>query len=80
MSITTSVLGRPRPESVRRNVLLPRRQDYFPSPADWRDEVLYFLLVDRFADGGEDGRPMLDPSRVEEARTRPGGAPWRWDH
>ena len=23
---------------------------YHPSPADWRDEVLYFLLPDRFSD------------------------------
>ena len=24
---------------------------YFPSPADWRDEIIYFLLPDRFSDG-----------------------------
>jgi hypothetical protein len=27
--------------------------EYFPSPIDWRDEVLYFLLPDRFSDGNE---------------------------
>jgi glycosidase len=26
---------------------------YFPSPADWEDEVLYFLLADRFSDKRE---------------------------
>ena len=26
-----------------------------PSPSAWEDEVLYFLLVDRFSDGQEDG-------------------------
>ena len=26
---------------------------YFPSPAAWEDEVLYFLFVDRFSDGRE---------------------------
>lgn len=26
-----------------------------PSPEDWRDQFLYFLLVDRF-DSGTDGR------------------------
>ena len=26
-----------------------------PSPSAWEDEVLYFLLVDRFSDGREDG-------------------------
>jgi len=28
---------------------------YYPSPAAWEDEVLYFLLVDRFSDGNEFG-------------------------
>ena len=26
-----------------------------PSPAAWEDQVLYFLLVDRFSDGNERG-------------------------
>jgi len=30
-----------------------------PSPSAWEDEVLYFLLVDRFSDGREDGVPDL---------------------
>ena len=28
---------------------------YHPSPAAWEDELLYFLFVDRFSDGGEFG-------------------------
>jgi glycosidase len=28
---------------------------YTPSPAAWEDQVLYFLLVDRFSDGNEQG-------------------------
>ncbi len=28
---------------------------YFPSPANWEDEVLYFLMVDRFSNGREYG-------------------------
>jgi glycosidase len=28
-------------------------RSYYPSPAAWEDEVLYFLLVDRFSDGKE---------------------------
>ena len=32
-----------------------RGRTYHPSPAAWEDEVLYFLLVDRFSDGAEDG-------------------------
>jgi len=30
-------------------------QTFFPSPAAWEDQVLYFLLLDRFSDGNEDG-------------------------
>ncbi len=28
---------------------------FFPSPAAWEDEVLYFLMLDRFSDGRETG-------------------------
>ena len=28
---------------------------FFPSPAAWEDEVLYFLMLDRFSDGREQG-------------------------
>ena len=31
------------------------RRKYMPSPAAWEDQVLYFLLVDRFSDGNEHG-------------------------
>lgn len=31
-----------------------------PSPQDWRDQLLYFLLPDRFSDGGEAQRPPFD--------------------
>lgn len=30
-------------------------RNYYPSPAAWEDEVLYFLFVDRFSDGKEYG-------------------------
>jgi hypothetical protein len=29
------------------------KRRFFPSPAAWEDEVLYFLLLDRFSDGRE---------------------------
>ena len=32
---------------------LTRNRKYYPSPAAWEDQVLYFLLVDRFSDGKE---------------------------
>jgi len=41
-----------------------RGREFFPSPEAWEDEVLYFLMLDRFSDGREigyrdnDGRPV----------------------
>lgn len=66
-------LPNPRPDALS-GVSLPRRQRYFPSPSDWRDEVLYFLLPDRFSDDRTD-RPMLD--RANLAAARPAG--WQWN-
>jgi glycosidase len=64
-----------------RNVALPRRERYFPSPADWQDEVLYFLLVDRFSDGQEGTRPLVNRASLASARPAlPDGTPWRWDN
>ena len=40
------------------------RRRYTPSPAAWEDQVFYFLMLDRFSDGreqgfiGNDGRPV----------------------
>ncbi|HEX3315102.1 MAG TPA: alpha-amylase family glycosyl hydrolase [Gemmataceae bacterium] len=68
MSFRDTILAQPRPVSVR-GVVLPRRDQFFPSPADWRDEVLYFLLPDRFSDAQEAGRPLLDRANL------PGGRP-----
>jgi glycosidase len=78
MRFADVALPRERPERIREDVSLPRRRQYHPSPADWRDEVLYFLLVDRFSDGGEDARPMLDRNDLAAARA-PAGPAWRWD-
>ena len=36
------------------------RGNVFPSPADWRDQFLYFLLPDRFSDGNENTRQAFD--------------------
>lgn len=35
-----------------------------PSPSAWEDEVFYFLLVDRFSDGNEDGYRDLEGNPV----------------
>ena len=67
MPFTNTQLSQNRPASVR-NINLPRRERYHPSPADWRDETLYFLLPDRFSDGQEQTRPFLDRGDLTAAR------------
>jgi glycosidase len=80
MAFAENVLTHKRPEGIRRGVALPRRQTYHPSPVDWRDEALYFLLVDRFSDGQEAMRPLLNRQELAAARPKhPSGASWRWD-
>ncbi|HET7233561.1 MAG TPA: alpha-amylase family glycosyl hydrolase [Longimicrobium sp.] len=83
MPAPADLLGTHRPESLDavRALLNQARRDaieYFPSPLDWRDEVLYFLLPDRFSDGGEGGRPLLTRAEIvalRQAADRPG---WSW--
>jgi glycosidase len=38
-----------------KQIITGRGAPYFPSPPHWEDEVLYFMLVDRFSDGKEKG-------------------------
>lgn len=39
----------------------------FPSPSDWRDQFIYFLLVDRF-NNGEKNMPAYAPGETPEGR------------
>ncbi|HFQ91043.1 MAG TPA: alpha-amylase, partial [Desulfobulbus sp.] len=54
---------------------LGRDRDYYPSPTHWEDEVLYFLLVDRFSDRSEYGgfadRAGNEVSGPGQGRTTP---------
>jgi glycosidase len=74
MGFVEDILSRARPDSLR-SLTLPRRSSYYASPRDWRDEVIYFLLPDRFSDGQEKTRPLLDPNKRDAFR--PAG--FRWD-
>jgi glycosidase len=74
MSFITDTLASARPQRIR-EVELPARVQYYPSPADWRDEVLYFLLPDRFSDGREATRELYD--RTNPGKYRLNG--FRWD-
>ena len=67
MSFRDVMLSQPRPGSIRQ-VELPRRERFFPSPTDWRDKIIYFLLPDRFSDGKEGGRPRLDRANLQAGR------------
>jgi glycosidase len=90
-------LAKPRPESVT-NLPLPKDNSvipgaplrkigpYTPSSDDWRDEVLYFLLVDRFSDGSERPDNLLSREKIEKgtlgAAERPivsGHSTWMWN-
>jgi glycosidase len=59
----------------------PVHETYTASPADWRDEVLYFLLPDRFADENVSGPPLdrRDPgtATARVAAARPPGLRWK---
>lgn len=53
------------PQSLELASLQPRGNVH-PSPEDWSDEVLYFLLPDRFSDGKESERPAFDPAQPDK--------------
>jgi glycosidase len=61
----------------------PERKKYHPSPRDWRDQLFYFLLPDRFSNGKEKPEKLLDadlstPEGLAKVRAKRGGG-WRWD-
>ena len=48
-----------------------RDRAFFPSPEAWEDQVLYFLMLDRFSDGREAGYADNDGRRVSRGSTPP---------
>lgn len=61
----------------------PQRDKYCPSPHDWRDEVFYFLLPDRFSNGMERSDRLLDcdlstPNGLAKVRSLR-GSNWSWE-
>ena len=84
MDNIAQIVQAPPPHDIKTaRANFPRRSVAHPSPQDWRDEVLYFLLPDRFSDGQEHTRPLLDRTRVAAQRaayaTANGLSVWRWD-
>ncbi|ORC34052.1 alpha-amylase [Marispirochaeta aestuarii] len=45
---------------------LVRDREYYPSPDDWEDQVIYFLMADRFSDGNENDEALYDAERDYE--------------
>lgn len=83
MPTPADLLEASRPDTLAavRTLLDQARRDgisYFPSPMDWRDEVLYFLLPDRFSDGKETTRPLLTRDQVKALRTTTSRPGWNW--
>jgi glycosidase len=54
-----------KPERLEDTDFKPQT-DVFPSPEDWRDQVIYFLLVDRFNDPNVKGPPFTAESQTEQ--------------
>ena len=65
------------PQKLSEADLKPRGTVY-PSPATWRDQILYFLLPDRFSDGGEGSRTLFDPTNPSAFKA-PSKANWMAD-
>jgi glycosidase len=53
------------PRSLADVDLTPRGR-VFPSPINWRDQILYQLLPDRFSDGREAQRPLYDRNHPQQ--------------
>ena len=51
------------------NLSLLTDRQFFPSPAAWEDEVLYFMMLDRFSDGKEKGYRDNDGNIVNNGTT-----------
>ena len=47
------------------------RRTFTPSPAAWEDQVLYFLLLDRFSDGNEKDGYRDDADRPVQGGSTP---------
>lgn len=56
---------------------LEPRGTVFPSPVTWRDQILYFLMPDRYSDGKEDQRSLFNRANPNEYRTQNKG---EWMH
>ena len=83
MSSIHDLISTPAPETIQtsRSILDRARRErlsYYPSPGDWQDQILYFLLPDRFNDGKSDTRPLLTRSEIVALRSAASRPEWNW--
>lgn len=63
------------PEILSTINLKPPSKTFHPSPLAWEDQLLYFLLPDRFSDGNEKGYKDIDGRPVDTGTTPPFQSP-----
>lgn len=83
MSDVHAILSAPPPRDLAAALAAWPQRGHFPSPGDWRDQVFYFLLPDRFSNGKERADRLLrndlsTQAGVDHIRSLR-GANWRWD-
>lgn len=83
MSNLSAILSAPPPRDLAAALAAWPQRGHFPSPGDWRDQVFYFLLPDRFSNGKERADRLLrndlsTQAGVDHIRSLR-GANWRWD-
>jgi hypothetical protein len=45
---------------------LVENKEFTKSPIDWENQIIYFLLVDRFSDGQEENYQIYNPNKDYE--------------
>lgn len=84
MDNINGILAAPPPKSLSEaQSNWPQRDRYTPSPGDWRDQIFYFLLPDRFSNGQEQPDRLLkydlsSQEGINHIRTLR-GANWSWN-
>ncbi|MFH2201505.1 MAG: alpha-amylase family glycosyl hydrolase [Elusimicrobiota bacterium] len=70
MEVKEILAGSKAPNSLEEATLdIDPNREYYPSPEDWRDEVIYFSMIDRFS-RSKKGMPRGDP---KDGGSRHGG-------
>ena len=63
-----SIIKDPAPTGITAALFEPYGQ-VTPSPADWRDQIFYFLLPDRFSNNLETGPTLFDQNDPQQYKT-----------